>query len=222
MKKHIIIILLLLLSLAVHSQDKYKITEKTQITKSAIDSLEEVTNALIKRDKELRKIKGLKQLHIFSLPFKCDIPKEEFLTKEFLKKLLPQYIIYNQGKKIVNGCLMSSKNTKSCLMTDFIIYDSIGKGKAIGEFLSLYKYKKEDYKDYYLLQLFLNNEIDFVFKIDVFFGDYICVKDSNIFVLQNTKDNKFIKDYNWEDYANKMYEKYIEQCKEFERMGLKY
>src|SRR5690554_3916389 len=101
MKKYFIIAVFLFLGITTYSQDKYKITERTRITKSAIDSLEEATYTLIKKDKKLCKIKGLKSLHIFYLPFRYDISKEEYLNKAFLNKLLPEYITYNLKSKVV-------------------------------------------------------------------------------------------------------------------------
>ena len=95
MKKYFIIAVFLFLGITTYSQDKYKITERTRITKSAIDSLEEAVTAIIRKDKQLRNIEGLKQLHIFYLPFRDYISKEEYLNKAFLNKLLPEYITYN-------------------------------------------------------------------------------------------------------------------------------
>ena len=221
MKKYFIIAVFLFLGITTYSQDKYKITERTKISKSAIDSLEEAVTTKIRKDKQLRNIEGLKQLHIFNLPFRYDISKEEYLNKAFLNKLLPEYIIYNQGGKIIKGCLMSSKkNIKSCLETKFIIYDSIGKAKALGEYFSLYKYEN-DYKNYELVQLFLNNEFDFVFQLN-FLGDYIGVKDSNIFVLREDKSKGYVKDYDWEGYMNALYDKEIRFYEELKQDSLKY
>ena len=52
MKKYFIIAVFLFLGITTYSQDKYKITERTRITKSAIDSLEEATYTLIKKDRK--------------------------------------------------------------------------------------------------------------------------------------------------------------------------
>jgi len=40
-----------------------------------------------------------------------------------------------------------------------------------------------------------------VFKLNLV-GDYICVKDSNIFIVKEDK----AKDYDWEKYMNELYE----------------
>ena len=201
MKKYILIILFLFLGITVYSQNKYRISELTNTTKSAIDSLEEATNTLIKKDKKLRKMKGLKPLHIFWLPFRCNISKEEYLNKEFLHKLTPEYIKL-KNKNYIETC-------------EFHIYDSIGSDVAYGNYLLIYGYENNDvcnsiYK--YLIKLSLNNEIDFVFKIDFFGGDYICVKDSDIFIIKEDKDNKETKDYDWKKYMNELYEKEIKNC----------
>ena len=218
MKKYFIIAVFLFLGITTYSQDKYKITERTRITKSAIDSLEEAVTAIIRKDKQLRNIEGLKQLHIFYLPFRDYISKEEYLNKAFLNKLLPEYITYNLKSKVVKGHLMiNDKKAKRCLETRFIIYDSNGKGKAIGEFYQLYKYK-DDF-DYNLINLYLNDEFDFVFQLD-FFGDYICVKDSNIFVLKEDNSKGYIKDYNWEIYIDTLYDKLIKEKNEYDRYKL--
>lgn len=193
MKKYFIIVVFLFFGITTYSQDKYKITERTKITKSAIDSLEEETNNIIKKDKKLRKIKGLKQLHIFSLPFMYNISKEEYINKEFLNKLLPEYNYKYQDDKFVKGCIR----------TRYIIYNSIGEAKAMGEFYQLYKYNV-DFEEFNLINLYLNDEFDFVFYFD-FFGDYIGVKDSNIFVLKENKSKGYIKDYNWEKYIDSVY-----------------
>lgn len=221
MKKYFIIAVFLFLGITTYSQDKYKITERTRITKSAIDSLEEATYTLIKKDKKLCKIKGLKSLHIFYLPFRDDISKEEYLNKAFLNKLLPEYITYNLKSKVVKGHLMTNdKKAKRCLETRFIIFDSIGKGEAIGEFYQLYKYK-DDFEDYNLINLYLNDEFDFVFYFD-YFGDYIAVKDSNIFVLKKDNSKGYVKDYDWEGYMNALYDKEISFHEELKQNSLKY
>lgn len=201
MKKYILIILFLFLGVTVSSQNKYRISELTNTTKSAIDSLEEATNTLIKKDKKLRKMKGLKPLHIFWLPFRCNISKEEYLNKEFFHKLTPVYIKL-KNKNYIETC-------------EFHIYDSIGSDVAYGNYLLIYGYESNDvcnsiYK--YLIKLSLNNEIDFVFKIDFFGGDCICVKDSNIFIVKDDKDNNYTKDYDWKKYMNELYEKEIKFC----------
>ena len=164
MKKYFIIAVFLFLGITTYSQDKYKITERTKITKSAIDFLEEATNTLIKKDKKLCKIKGLKSLHIFWLPFRCNISKEEYLNKEFLHKLTPEYIKL-KNKNYIETC-------------EFHIYDSLGNIVAHGDHLFIYGYKNNSvYAGIhdYLIQLYLNNEIDFIFKFD-YFGDFIGVE----------------------------------------------
>lgn len=50
-----------------------------------------------------------------------------------------------------------------------------------------------------------------MFKLDLV-GDYICVKDSNIFIIKEDKDNNYTKDYDWKKYMNELYEKEIKIC----------
>jgi len=192
MKKYILIILFLFLGVTVSSQNKYRISELTNTTKSAIDSLEEATNILIKKDKKLRKMKDLRQFHIFLLPFDCSISKEEYLNKEFLHKLTPEYIKYKFN---------------NYLRTEFYIFDYNNNCVAHGDHLFIYGYKISNNTDKYLIKLFLNNEVDFVFKLNLV-GDYMCVKDSNIFIVKDDKT----KDYDWKTYINELYEKEIKIC----------
>jgi phosphopantetheine adenylyltransferase len=187
MKKIIVITILLLSSFNVCSQNKFRVSDLTSISLSAIDSLENALNEVIKKDKKLCVIQGLRQFHIFNFSYNCDISREEYLNQSFLKKIKLCYRSY----KIFDN--------KEYLVTDFLIYDSINNCVAYGCDFLIYGYDRCYDMHLYLMNMFINNEIDFVFLLNTY-TDFICVKGDDIFVIRGYKDE--IRYYSWVDYVN--------------------
>lgn len=172
----------------------------------AIDSLEMRINYLISQDTSLSKMKNLKQIHILFLFTGDSLKKKNFIDNSFLDMIYPSYHSIREKNK----CMLKKKTNVSYLKTYTIVCDSNYKEIAGGNAIDIWKHTKPLFSN--IVKLYEDDKTDIIFSLGM--GNvYICIKDNDVFVLEETKDTVNI--YSIKEFSECCYKKLCPWCERY-------
>ena len=157
-------------------------------------NLENRINRLIQKNKQIEMSNSLKQFHIYF--FEMDgslITVQDYRDGKFLRHLNP--ILYSplQSKRFL-------RKKEKYLWALSLITDSLGNIVAFADNEIMYTINNINIGYQRIAKMFFNKEIDFafLFRSDIKF--YICIKETELFVLNDSEEN--LKRMSWEEFIN--------------------